>query len=459
MKKLLTFVVLALVVALAVPAYAETQNVKVSGSIDAYWFYRSHYNLSKDNAGMDNVWAARNTNGDNWFQSTTQIEVSADLTDNVSTVVNLVNERDWNNVTGGSGGGANADQFDIELDLAYVQMKEIFYSPLTITVGRQDLWWGRGFVLGNNTAAWDHNGQISAQEYSAQTAFDAIRATLDFNPWTIDMIYAKIDEGSTNIQDDHDIYGVNVSYKFAEYNAVAEGYLLVDWDMTNHNSAYNRKTSHTETLGGRVQFDPITQITLGGEMAYQWGNYCQILDASNANKNVGAWAMDVFGTYRWDLTWKPDLTIEYVFFSGESDLKNNNNDYHAWSRLARGRYYTAYEDFRGWVYGTAQAGDQDASQNSQMIQVKGNMKPLDDLLLTGSYSYFWAPEDTYTTIPTNQGLLGDSIGHELDFQVTYDYTEDVSFGLLTAWFIPGDMFTAPNDKNATDVVASAKVTF
>ena len=41
--------VLALAVLIAAPAYAETQNVKVSGSIDAYWFYRGDYDLRDNN--------------------------------------------------------------------------------------------------------------------------------------------------------------------------------------------------------------------------------------------------------------------------------------------------------------------------------------------------------------------------------------------------------------------------
>ena len=41
--------VLALALAFAVPALAETQNVKVSGSIDGYWFYRSNFDLRDNN--------------------------------------------------------------------------------------------------------------------------------------------------------------------------------------------------------------------------------------------------------------------------------------------------------------------------------------------------------------------------------------------------------------------------
>jgi hypothetical protein len=49
--------------------------------------------------------------------------------------------------------------------------------------------------------------------------------------------------------------------------------------------------------------------------------------------------------------------------------------------------------------------------------------------------------------------------------VTYDYTEDVSFGFLAAFFEPGDFFEGDGSDNggsedmATDFVSSVKVTF
>jgi hypothetical protein len=407
-----------------------------------------------------------NSNGSDWFMSQTQLEIAADLTDNVSTVVNLINERDW---SGGSTALSGTDNYQVSLDLAYVQMKEIFYSPLTLKIGRQDIWWGRGFVIGNNRTMWNQQASMSAPEYSVQTAFDAIRATLDFNPWTIDAIFAKINGGgaaNVNMNDDQDVYGVNVGYKFAEYNAIAEGYFVSDWNRNGVDAPTSNalKTNHTEMFGGRVQFDPISQITLGGEMAYQFGNVATAPPAGTGatayQRDLGAWAADVFGTYRWDLTWKPDLTLEYVYFSGEEDQSTTStNSFGAWNPLFRGRFYTAYEDFRQNTYATAQVGDSSGMQNSEMLQVKANIKPMDDLLLTGSYSYFWSPEKEYSTIGNPNTQLDNQIGQEIDFQVTYDYTEDVTFGLLTAWFFPGDKFVAPNDKTAMDLVASTKVTF
>jgi hypothetical protein len=465
MKSIKALFVLALAIALAAPAYAETQNVKVSGSIDAYAFYRSNYDLSKDDratgpAGGVTAGAPGNnvhkSDADEYWMGITQIEVSADLTDNVSTVVNLINQRDWNASqfdTAASTGNTGAE-FDITLDLAYVQMKEIFYSPLTLTVGRQDIWFGRGFIIGNNNRAWDPQATIAANEYSATTAFDAVRATLDFAPWTIDAIYSKIDENSHDPEDDIDLYGVNVNYRFAEYNAVAEAYWFTEYDrgtlaVLNAATTGATQSNDTNTLGARVQFDPISQITLGGELAYQFGDYRAT--AAAVSKDRGAWAADIFGTYRWDYSWKPEVTLEWIHFSGESDLTAANSDYAAWNLLYRGRFYTAYNDFRELVYGTTDGSDQAGSTNQNILQVKGAIKPLEDLLLEASFSYITTDEDV--------AGRADELGWEIDTQVTYDYTEDVSFGLLAAWFVPGDFFQSPNDETATDIVSSVKVTF
>ena len=491
MKHLRALIMAALVLAVAAPAFAETQNVKVSGSLDAYWFYRVNLDLQDNNdsgaipvagavpaSGGTTNSTGHSSEADDYFRSNTQIEVSADLTDNVSTVINIVNQRDWN----ADDFVADADfdattttvtnEFDIILDLAYVQMKEIFYSPLTLTIGRQDLWFGRGFIVGNNNAAWDTQGITQADEYSVTTAFDALRATLDFNPWTIDFVFSKIQEGAHDPEDDIDLYIANVNYKFAEYNAVAEGYYVGEFDRNAlrtagtslTNDSGGTRDNDTNTLGGRVQFDPISQITLGGELAYQFGSYRAAKAATvvfPSARDRDAWAADIFGTYRFDYTWKPEITLEYVLFSGESDLgAGSTQSYSAWNGLYRGKFWTAYADFREFVYATSDAGDTAAVTNEEFVQVKGALKPLDDLLLEAAFTYLWFSEDIHTTAtdPTT-GTRANEIGWEIDLVATYDYTEDVSFGVLAGWFVPGDFYNSPNDATATDIVSSVKVTF
>src|SRR3989338_4817125 len=123
MGKLKIFCVLALAVLLAVPAFAEVQNVKVSGDLAARYVVRANYDLDEDNVGTN----ADDT--DDYLMSTAEVQVDADLTDNVATVVRLVNQRDWNDVDANevvSAGDVDASQFDVIVDLANVTLKEFF---------------------------------------------------------------------------------------------------------------------------------------------------------------------------------------------------------------------------------------------------------------------------------------------------------------------------------------------
>ena len=51
------------------------------------------------------------------------------------------------------------------------------------------------------------------------------------------------------------------------------------------------------------------------------------------------------------------------------------------------------------------------------------------------------------------------VGQELDLSANWDYTEDVSFGLLAGWFIPGEVYYDGKADPATDLVGSVKVSF
>ena len=53
----------------------------------------------------------------------------------------------------------------------------------------------------------------------------------------------------------------------------------------------------------------------------------------------------------------------------------------------------------------------------------------------------------------------DHLGDEVDLLVIYDYTEDVQLGLNAGIFMPGNAFDEVNDRNATQLIGSMKVTF
>src|SRR3989338_10636780 len=116
----------------AMPAAASVQNVKVGGSIDSTWLIRNNFDLGLNVIGDETQ---------NLFITQTMLTIDADLTDNVSTTVHLINERAWNQKD------ATADDSDIDLHLAYVTLREMLYSPLTVVVGRQAFSYGNSFIV------------------------------------------------------------------------------------------------------------------------------------------------------------------------------------------------------------------------------------------------------------------------------------------------------------------------
>ncbi len=491
MKHLRILSVFALALAFSASAFAETQTVKVSGSVDAKWIYKENFDLRDGNdsavvpvTGTVAGTPAGNSVSDSgdaadWFMSTVQVEIAADLTDNVSVVINLFNQRDWNsNVYDGGTTGASVanttEEFDLGVDLAYVTLKEAFYAPLTLTLGRQDVEFGRGLIVGNFQIQ-DPQNSIVANEFSAVTSYDAARATLDFEPWTLDFVWANLAQGDANDSDSRDLYWLNVNYQFSEYNAVWEAYLGADLDKATADnaaaltSAIRANANSTYIIGTRAQFDPVSNMTVGGELAYQWGDSSTSSTVAQFGQDREAWLFDIFGEYRWsDHAYKPYVGLEYVLFSGDDTTSNGVNE--GWNGITRSPTYGNIHDYLETYYQTALLGDTATGSNLETFFISGGFAPMEDLKIDGKFYWFWLNEDIINTTHGGTQLLGGDLGTELDVNVTYDYTEDVTFSLGLAWFFPGDVYdsaltnnTAPaqgavND-TATQAVAGVNVTF
>ncbi|MCM8820083.1 MAG: alginate export family protein, partial [Candidatus Omnitrophica bacterium] len=241
-------------------AYAAVENIKVSGDITAHAITRDFSLGSKAIADAES-----------FLLSQVRLRLDADLTENVSAVVRLINERLWDSET-----AANSD---IDLDLGYVEMKEFLYQPLTIVIGRQPLRYGNGLIIGDPDTNQDVATALTgvADDLSLRKSFDAIKAILDFSPWVLDLVYAKINEGGTNVNDDVNLFGGNLAYRWNSFGGITEVYFWV-FDNNRLASYGLATTQHPEAqtttyvVGGRMQFNPIERLTLGLEGAYQFGD-------------------------------------------------------------------------------------------------------------------------------------------------------------------------------------------
>ena len=451
-------VVLACVFALSfsVAAYAEVQNLKVSGDVLVRGVDRENFSL--DDEGTAKYEASG-------IISAARLRVDADLTDNVSTTVRLLNERSWDQ--------ENTEDSDIDLDLAYVMMKEFLYSPLTLTVGRQELRFGNALVIGDV----DGNGaSVSANvppDLSLRKSFDAIRATLNYDPLVVEVIYSKINEneagtnawytGSTEKRDT-DLYGVNAKYDLSALGITGTGEAYYFGRVNRSTLATVGKKDTCHTIGVLVGGQIVENLTGSLEFAYQLGQAS--VDGTGTNSlwmlDRRAWAVQSGLNLALAKKWSPNLGLIFTYLSGDD---SDNDNYSYWDPM--------YED---------QALNNVVNAilphtNVLAFNAKASIQPADDVTITGVYGYYHLAKEMNTMlIPSLYGTGGDpatgttgaytmttknDLGHALDLTATYDYTEDVQLGLSFGYFNPGSAFDKANnvDHDATQLVGSMKVTF
>ncbi|HBU08190.1 MAG TPA: hypothetical protein DEA99_03125, partial [Candidatus Omnitrophica bacterium] len=267
----------ALIGFVALPAFAAVQNVKISGDINVSGVARSNLDLDKSSSVANSVGANSNQDNQSDFLSITRVKVDADLTDNVSTSVRLINERNWNgdsvaatstnnrNIgTALTSANAAASEKQFDLDLASITLREFLTPAMTLTVGRQELRFGNGWIVGDP----DTNGVALASELaegdlSSRKAFDALRARLDYNPLVLDLIYAKVVENNTSLNDDTTLYGINAAYELNPETTIEGFYFAKKRSITD--SAAGTSTDATNVDNGLpTNFDAITAVGATG---------------------------------------------------------------------------------------------------------------------------------------------------------------------------------------------------
>ncbi len=439
-KRLIAVLALALVAGLAFsPAYAEVQNVKVSGDILASGVARSHFNLTNSDIGDKSV--LKQT----FLMSQVRLRVDADLTDNVMATVRLINERIWN----GQNDTSSAGNSNIDLDLAYVTLKEFLYSPLSLTIGRQEISFGNGLIIGN--AKVPGTSTSIPTDLTERKAFDAIRATLNYDPLVVDLVYAQVKQNNTVDRNTTSLAGINATYALTKKTNISGYY----WLKKNNNltSTATSRADKVNTIGALISSTPIENLTASLEGAYQFGRNT----ATALQKKHDAWALQAMADYTFaKVKTTPKIGASYTYLSGSGD---NNNGYNRnWDSM----FYD--QKLNNIVYTIL------PFSNMNAINLKASCKPVEDVTLAAVYGYYdvgrkgtggiTVPNTYdggtayYATGYTGKRHLGDA----LDITATYDYTEDVEFALTGGFFSPGKALVTDRS-NATQLIGSMKVTF
>jgi len=436
-KRLILVLALALVVGLTFSAaYAEVQNVKVSGDIIASGVARSHFNLAVNPADKSIL-------KQNFLMSQVRVRIDADLTDNVAATVRLINERIWS--------GQSQDNNNIDLDLAYVTLKEFLYSPLTLTLGRQEIAFGNSLIIGNAKAT--SNTTSIPTDLSENKAFDAIRATLNYDPLVIDLVYAQVKQNNTQDRNTISLTGINANYTInKKVNVSAYYWLKRDDDHVNDTSS---RTDELSTVGGLISATPIENLITSLEVGYQFGKNTE----TDNQKRHDAWALQALADYTFaKVKMTPKIGASYTYLSGSKTVGSGSATRNqGWDEM----FYD--QKLNNIVYTIL------PFSNMSALNLKASCKPVEDVTVSAVYGYYDVAQKStnnyYVTSTYDSGTTYNSsytgkghLGSALDGTVTYDYTEDVQFGLTGGLFLPGNALTN-NAQNATQLIGSVKVTF
>ena len=209
------------------------------------------------------------------------------------------------------------------------------------------------------------------------------------------------------------------------------------------------------TIGMRGSSQPVENSYVYGELAYQWGTTTTDFEGV-VPKGGGhqAWAANLGAEYTFaDLASTPKIGGEWRYYSG----KKLDVAAFGWRPIAPGLFTTAIREFQTrdvvtGFYRNAQAGVTSGQSNQHEFGLYGGFNPIEDLTVNSRVSFFLLDVGAVPpTSPAGPSKRNRYIGTEWDTQLTYDYTDDVQFGLLYALFLPGNVF---RDAGGTDTRGS-----
>jgi hypothetical protein len=451
-KKL--FLAFLLVAFVAMPAFASVQNIKISGSINSTFLNRENFDLgtSSDFNEEQNI-----------FLTQTNLRIDADLTDNVSTTVSLINERAWTSVAN------DDDSTNININLAYVTLREMLYSPLTVVIGRQNIKYGNNFIVGGGIKPTNSGLTYVASDLRGGRAFDAVRAILDYSPLKIEVMAAKINANSmvTNDaeadKDDADFFGTDATYELGDsMDTLVESYFFAKYDRTDSadytNDVY-KKQNTIYTPGFRVSTNPIKGLNLQAEYAHQFGTYTHegFFSSTVAKRNANA--VQLTAGYTLPVLEKYNPLAQYVFTYVSGDDGKDGTD-NVWDPM--------YESQgAGKIYNVLFP-----LADMQIHEFSLQVAPIQDVTTKLGASVLWLDKksngyiDAYfgtadgTTVSSLAVKDGKRfLGTEVDWNTTYAYTEDVQFGANLGVFVPGDVFYSASGKTASQALFNVNVNF
>lgn len=465
MKKLRLICALVAFGGLAISTFADVQNIRISGDIRIRGYFLSDVSGTLPIPGLTGGGVQAET-ANSFITQRTRVTVEADLEDHVLVVVTLRSESMWGSMNESIEGSAGAGMgqvpvgivklnrgFDVGINEAYVQFNEMFWSPLTLKLGRQYLQYGRGLIFSNLD-----------QEYN----FDAARLVMDFYPLTVDLVYIKAWEGQFFGAGNYGWGTIGGLVGPSNASSIDAIFLNARYEMSDSVvrdvEAYVGYTANNVQLAGfnmgfpwippsgapgvgaspiivglRADLAPIKNLDVWAEAAYECGN----LNGNNGSLN----AMLANAGFRYTFTkvkWTPAVNGNYIYASGGGKL---GESFVPWFDYA----------YNGYLFNPALS-------NIHIFNLGASVKPSASTSL-GLQAYYYLKDDKNAAVSSARNVdfggfgvtdpagSGQDVGYEFDLIAGYDYSKDVRFQLIYGMFVPSSGFKSNGGANEASSLA------
>lgn len=382
-----TLLAVALIAGLSGVAFAELQNVEIGGSLRI----RGNY-FSMDSLGDTS-----------YVEQRTRLNVKADFTQDVSAFIELDSYDVWGEdfrsvyLTGSDfRGGDNVDLYQ-----AYIEARNLWGSPLTARVGRQEITLGNQFLVGVKDVSAVFTG----------LSFDALRLTFANDVVSIDAIAAKLAETYGDFGDDDvDFYALYGSYLGIEDVTLDAYWMFVRDDQGLLANYIDGTTVDLHTIGLRGA-GVIGGFDFELEAAYQFGDVDGVPSAcpfgfGEADVSYDELAINAELGYTFDASWQPRIFARFAYLGGgDPDDSCWSNDYDMpFNRLFSNVEYSEFID-------------QTALSNVLVYSLGMQAMVTETLELKLVGSYYQADQDYFG--------VDDELGWEIGFYADYQYSEDL----------------------------------
>lgn len=359
----------------------------------------------------------------NYFRVRSSIWGEWDFDSQYSIYVKLTNEFK-SYITPTTTGSTKGDIHEMVVDNLYLDLKNIFDSPLSLRIGRQNIIYGEGFLFIDGTPL----------DGSRTIYYNAIKATLDLEKLKIDFL------GIINPRQDEFFPVINNRNKnLAEQKEQGFGYYAqYDPDDNWHLEQYyfykkedQRSSPETKlnTIGGRVVYKN-SPWRVRSELAYQFGDY-----GPNDREGLGGYGF-VDYTFQ-DVKFTPTLTIGGVYLSGDDPDTSDNE---SWDPLfSRWPYKSEL-----YCYILSMEKSIAYWTNMQLYKLGLNLKPSDKDSIDLAYMYLRANENTYASKSAFSDD-GKERGHILQLIWEHVFNKNLSGHIQVEYFHPGDYYVDTAD--------------